>query len=176
MKNLYGLLFLVAICVVAVLITSSIKYIIKAVYKKKGKEFQAKALEYPLAATSFLLAFGSVFALLYFVLGNYIDTNALYGTVYATFNTDNKIIGDLVYSLIYAGFTPLIYTLVQSPRKFIGWIQNLAKKVKDKKENLTINDIKDTLKEAQGTKATEEVEIIEIDEPKVKPKKQKDTA
>ena len=123
MKNLYALLFLTGVAVVAVLITSLIKIIIKAIYTKHGKDFTAKAMEYPLAATSFVLAFGSVFLLLYFCVGKYVD----YGVIFATFKTSNKLVGDAVLSAVYAGFTPFIYTIVQSPRKFIKWIRSLFK-------------------------------------------------
>lgn len=149
MKSLYVLLILLGVSIVSVLVVSGIKYIIKAVFKKKGKDFNAKALEYPLAAGSFVLAFLSAFLLLYLHFGEYANMNEVYSSIYSIFKTDNKIIGDVVYSSLYAGLTPLLYTIIQSPRKFIKWIIAIIAIIKAKGKDTKISDIKESLEKVE---------------------------
>lgn len=126
---LVELLKLVA-CVLAVLVVSCVKAIIKAVYKKQNKSFDAKKFEYLFFIIAFLIAGTAAFLIAYLLQHN---------TLISSFE-DAGIYGSATQALYYI--------IIQPSRKGINWIIKAIGKfiayIKTKK--VTSKDIKDVVK------------------------------
>lgn len=121
-----------AITFFSVLFVEMVKQIIKFIFKKKGKELNMKKSEYPLAFSTILICFASIFSFLYF--GKFIEIS---------------IVDICKLSSIFACSSQAIYIfLIQAPRKGFNWTVSMVKRLiarlkKGEKVENIIEDIKD---------------------------------
>lgn len=136
-------LICVAIVIVAILITSLIKLIMKKVAKNNGGELDCKKWEYMFAAISLLVSAAGIFCFLRF-FANVTDINTLVKT-----------------TALYAGYAQSVYVfVVQLIRK--GWkgiisrIRNVIAKLKSSKN--PVQELPDIIKEETQSTPEESTE------------------
>ena len=121
MSNLVVFLLCLSITIVAVLLTSGIKQLVKFCYTKRGKEFNIKTWEYAFIGIPMVVTFGGVFLLLWEV----------YGVAYqCSLALPNGLLLELesyealaTTSSKYAAITQTVYVILQAIRKLSkkGW-------------------------------------------------------